>query len=80
MKIYTTPTCRYCELAKLFCEDNNIPYTLIDVQADLEARKEMIQISDQMGVPVLDLGEDGFEVQVGFDLEKLCDYYKIDKE
>ena len=77
MKIYTTPTCRYCNLAKLFCEDNDIPYELIDVQADMEARKEMVAISGQMGVPVLDI--DG-TIMVGFVLDKLVEHYKLDTQ
>ena len=64
----------------MFCEDNNIKYETIDVSKDLEARKEMVEISGQMGVPVIDLQGDGFEVMVGFDLDALVDYYKLDKK
>ncbi len=66
--IYSTPTCVYCNMAKKFFTANNVPYTEHNVAADLEKRKEMIDKTGQMGVPVIDLGS---EVVVGFDEEKI---------
>lgn len=66
--IYSTQTCHYCNLAKQFFADNNIEYTTIDVGADREKAKEMVQKTGQMGVPVIEI--DG-ETVVGFDEEKL---------
>lgn len=62
--IYSTPTCHFCEMAKEFFKENNIAYSEHDVAADLEARKEMIDKSGQMGVPVIFIGDD---MIVGFD-------------
>lgn len=64
--IYSTPNCTYCKMAKEFFKENGVEYTEHDVAADLEARKEMVDKSEQMGVPVIDI--DG-EVIVGFDRE-----------
>lgn len=66
--IYSTPTCVYCNMAKKFFTDNNVQYTEHDVASDLDKRKEMIDKTGQMGVPVIDL--DG-EIIVGFDEEKI---------
>lgn len=65
--IYTTPTCGYCKAAKAFFQENEVAYTEINVAADQEKAKEMIQRSGQMGVPVIVVGEgDDEELVVGF--------------
>ncbi len=69
VKIYSTPTCHFCQMAKDFLKEKNISYTEFDVAHDLERRQEMIQKSGQMGVPVIMVGD---EVIVGFDQEKMA--------
>lgn len=66
--IYSTPTCVYCNMAKNFFKEHSVTYTEHNVATDLEKRKEMIDKTGQMGVPVIDLGK---EVIVGFDEEKI---------
>lgn len=66
--IYTTPTCGYCKMAKEFFTANNVAYTEYNVATDLEKRKEMIDKSGQMGVPVIYIGD---EMTVGFDKPRL---------
>ena len=66
--IYSTPMCPYCEIAKDFFNKKGIEYTNYDVSSDVEKRREMIEMTGQMGVPVILIGED---VIVGFDEEKL---------
>ncbi len=53
--IYSTPTCHFCQMAKEYMKTHNIAYTEHDVASDLERRKEMIDKSGQMGVPVIDI-------------------------
>jgi len=66
--IYTTPTCGYCKAAKAYFQENNVEYTEIDVAADQDKAKEMIELSGQMGVPVIKIGDgDEAELVVGFD-------------
>lgn len=55
IKIYTTSTCPYCEMAKKFLKKKNIAYEELNVSMDDKARQEMIDKSHQMGVPVLDI-------------------------
>lgn len=68
VKIYTTPTCPYCVRAKQFLQENNIDFESIDVSTNQVAAEEMVRISGQMGVPVLDI--DG-QIIVGFDKERI---------
>jgi len=55
-------------MAKSFFKANGVDYTEYNVAADMERRKEMIDKTGQMGVPVIDIGG---EVVVGFDESKL---------
>ena len=66
--IYSTPTCHFCHMAKDFFIANGIVFTEYNVASDLEKRKEMLEKSQQMGVPVIII--DG-EVTVGFDKPRI---------
>ncbi len=66
--IYSTPTCVYCRMAKEFFKKNGVDYTEHDVALDEAARKEMVDKSHQLGVPVIDV--DG-EIHVGFNRPEL---------
>ncbi len=56
-------------MAKEFLTTNNIKFTDYDVATDLEKRKEMVDKSGQMGVPVIDI--EG-ELMVGFEQDRLA--------
>jgi glutaredoxin 3 len=66
--IYSTPVCHYCHMAKDFFGENNVTFTEFDVASDLDKRKEMVDMTGQMGVPVIRIGDD---VVVGFDEGKV---------
>ena len=68
IKIYSTPSCVYCKMAKEFFAKNNIEYQEFNVAEDEKAYQEMLQKSHQMGVPVIDV--DG-QIFVGFDKKGL---------
>lgn len=51
--VYSTPTCHFCHMAKDFFTSQGIVYEDFDVSRDLEKRKEMVEKSGQMGVPVI---------------------------
>ena len=72
--IYSTPTCHFCHMAKDFFTENHVNFTDYNVSTDLEKRKEMIDKSGQMGVPVIYVGD---ELVVGFDEDRLRDLLKI---
>lgn len=67
--IYSTPTCHFCHMAKDFFTANGVVYTEYNVATDLEKRKEMVEKSGQMGVPVIVIGD---EVTVGFNQPKIA--------
>ncbi|MSU44633.1 NrdH-redoxin [Candidatus Nomurabacteria bacterium] len=66
--IFSTPSCRFCHMAKEFFKEKNVTYTEYDVASNLEKRKEMIDKSGQMGVPVILIGE---EIIIGFNKPKI---------
>lgn len=55
VKVYSTPTCPYCKLVKEYFTEKGIAFEDVDVAADGEAAKEMVKISGQMGVPVIEI-------------------------
>jgi len=68
--IYSTPVCHYCQAAKEYFKENNVEYTEHDVAADAEKRQEMIEMTGQMGVPVIRIEDD---VVIGFDESKVAE-------
>jgi glutaredoxin-like YruB-family protein len=73
--IYSTPSCHFCHAAKEFFGENNVEYTEHDVASDMEKRKEMVEMTGQMGVPVIKIGDD---VLVGFDEPKIKELVGIE--
>ena len=74
IKLYTTPTCVYCITLKEYLKNLNIDFKEVDVSKNQEELQEMIKVSNQMGVPVIDI--DG-EIVVGFDKVKIDKLLKI---
>ena len=68
VKVYSTSTCPYCNMAKDFLKENNIEFKEYDVSEDTEARNEMLEKSGQMGVPVIIIDE---QVIIGFNKEAI---------
>lgn len=68
--IYSTPVCHFCNQAKEYFKENNVEYTEHDVAGDAEKRQEMIDMTGQMGVPVIRIGDD---VVIGFDETKVSE-------
>lgn len=72
--IYSTPTCHFCHLAKDYFDENNIEFTEHDVASDLDKRKEMMDLTGQMGVPVIKIEDD---IVVGFDEAKVKELLEV---
>ena len=70
--VYSTQSCQYCRMAKAFLDKHGVPYESIDVGADQEAAKKMIDLSGQRGVPVIVIDD---EVIVGFDSQRLNELF-----
>lgn len=66
--IFTTPSCRYCNLAKRYFRERGVRFRDVDVSRDPEAARDMVKMSGQQGVPVIKIGSN---VIVGFDRDKI---------
>lgn len=56
-------------MAKEWLSAKNIPYTDYNVAEDMEKRKEMVEITGQLGVPVIKIEND---VMVGFNPDQMA--------
>ncbi len=64
VKVYSTPTCPYCTMAKRYLDSKGVKYKDINVAADMAAAQEMVMKSGQMGVPQLEING---RIIIGFD-------------
>ncbi|OGH58934.1 MAG: hypothetical protein A2725_04270 [Candidatus Magasanikbacteria bacterium RIFCSPHIGHO2_01_FULL_33_34] len=53
IKIYTTPTCPYCERAKELLNSINLEYKEVDVESNPEERVKLIEDYQWMTVPAV---------------------------
>ncbi|PIO06598.1 NrdH-redoxin [Candidatus Micrarchaeota archaeon CG08_land_8_20_14_0_20_59_11] len=74
VKVYSTPACPYCVMAKDFLKKNGVEYEDVDVSQDAAAAEEMIHKSGQTGVPVIEI--DG-EIIKGFDVREIKRVLKL---
>lgn len=68
VKIYSTPSCRYCSDAKDYFVLKGINYEDINLVGNLEKIVEVKKISGGSSVPVITIND---TVIVGFDKEKI---------
>jgi glutaredoxin 3 len=74
VKVYSTPTCPYCYMAKNFLRQNNIEFEDINVAADYSGAIDMVRKSGQQGVPVIDIEGD---IIIGYDQERMREALKL---
>ena len=74
--IFSTPTCHYCAMAKEYFKANDIAFEEFNVASDADKRKEMMEKSGQLGVPVIIIDQD---VVVGFNRPRLARLLNIDE-
>ncbi len=68
VKVYTTPTCGYCQQLKAYLRERGVPFEEKDVSRDRAAAQEMVDLTGQMGVPVAVIGG---ETVIGFDRPRI---------
>ena len=66
--IYSTPACHFCHQAKEYFTENKVAFTDYDVASDMEKRKEMMDITKQLGVPVIRIDD---SIIIGFNKAKI---------
>ncbi|HRH31246.1 MAG TPA: glutaredoxin domain-containing protein [Candidatus Paceibacterota bacterium] len=74
VSIYTTPSCTYCRMAKEFFKEHNIAYSEFDVAADPVRRGEMVEMTGQLGVPVIKIDN---TLLVGFNRAKVSELLDV---
>ena len=74
IKIYSTPTCAWCNIAKQFFKEHKIEFEEIDVSQDTLAAQEMVKKSGQIGVPVIEIDN---KIIIGFNEQKIRDSLNI---
>ena len=72
--VYSTPTCHFCHMAKDFFVSKGIVFEDFNVSTNLEKRKEMMDKSGQMGVPVIMIDD---KLIVGFNKPKIIELLGI---
>ena len=68
IRVYSTPSCPYCIKLKDFLSEKGIDFENIDISSDKAMVDEMVEKSNQMGVPVVDI--EG-QIIVGFDKDAI---------
>lgn len=66
--VFSTPTCSYCNMAKVYFRRNKIKFRDVDVSKDASAARDLQRRSGQTGVPVIDING---RLIVGFDKPKI---------
>lgn len=72
--IYTTNACVYCQRVKHFFKEHDVVFEEKNVAVDAKAREEMIEKSGQLGVPVIEIGND---IIIGFNQPVLSELLGI---
>ena len=66
--LYTSPTCTYCYVVKIFLKKNNIKFEEIDISEDVKSGKRLEEKTGVETVPVTFVGD---KFVVGYDKKKL---------
>lgn len=75
VEIYSTPSCHFCHMAKEWLTAKGLPFVDYNVASDMEKRKEMVEMTGQLGVPVIKIEND---VMVGFNQAKMAELLGVD--
>lgn len=73
VKVYSTNTCPWCDKAKEYLKSLNIDFESVNVSGDKQAAMELVKKTRQMGVPVIQIGE---EYIVGYNQDAISSALK----
>ena len=71
IKVYSISDCSWCKKAKSYLEQKGVNYEDTNVEHDAEGLKELVSLSGQQSVPVVNI--DG-KIVIGFDRNKIDEY------
>lgn len=74
VEIFSTETCHFCHMAKDWLTSKNVPFVDYNVGTDLAKRKEMVELTGQLGVPVIKIGN---EIMIGFNPDQMAKILEI---
>ena len=74
IKVYSTPFCPYCVTLKDYLKEKKVEFAEVDVSEDEKERDEMVNLSGQIGVPVVNIGG---KIIVGFDNKEIDEALKL---
>lgn len=63
VKVFSTPTCPYCHMAKDYLTDKKVSFEDINVSQDQQQAQKMVERSGEMGVPQLWIDD---QIVIGF--------------
>lgn len=69
VKVYSTPSCPWCDVAKKFLSDHNVDFEAIDVSQSQEIAIDLMNRTGSTGVPVIEING---EYILGFDKIAIC--------
>ena len=70
VRIYTSPTCRWCNQAKSYLSEHGVTYDEHDISSNQAAAEEAVRLAGRKALPVI-VAED--QVMVGFYEDELED-------
>jgi glutaredoxin-like YruB-family protein len=74
VEIFSTDTCHFCHMAKDWLNEKGIPFVDYNVGTDIVKRKEMMEMTGQLGVPVIKIGN---EVMIGFNPDQMAKILEV---
>ena len=74
VEIYSTESCHFCHMAKEWLTYKNIPFVDYNVGQDMERRKEMVEMTGQLGVPVIKIEDN---LMIGFNQEQMAKLLEV---
>jgi len=74
VKVYSTPSCPYCELLKQFLKDKGVEFEAIDVSQDEKSQNYIMEKTGKITVPVTEI--DG-EIVLGFERAKIMELLNL---
>jgi glutaredoxin 3 len=67
VKVYSIPDCAWCAKVKKYLDSKGVAYENVNVESDIEGRKEMIALTKQQSIPAVNI--DG-NIVIGFEKEQ----------
>lgn len=66
--VYSAPWCVFCKMAKEYLASKKVAFKEINVDEDQAAAQALVDKTNQMGVPVIEIGD---ETILGFDRQRI---------